>query len=409
MGVGIFLTPATLVRTLGSIERVLALWGVMGAFSICGALCYAELSTRFPQAGGMYVYLKAGFGARCAFVYGWMTLLVVDPGVTAALAIGGAQYLLASTNLPATSLTPVAIGLIVALGLLTLAGLRISAQLLQWTAFAKLAGIAALLVAAVTSSGGGSRELSSAPLSLEMLAPAIVAGFFAFGGWWDLSRLGEEVRSPRRTLPLALIASVTIVTIAYAAISLALLLTAPAGVSTLSDAELVNRAGIATFGESATQVLAAIVLIAVGGSLAAVLLGAPRLFLAMTRDRLLPQRLLGQNESRGTMTGATVIQVTLACLLVALGTFNQILGYFVPGAVFFLGLSVCTSLKLPRPKPDTDAFRIPWHPLPVLVFLALIVAMLGLFAVGQPRETLIGGLVILLGLPVSFLVSRPTT
>ena len=91
VGVGIFLTPATMMRTLGSPWAALAMWGVMGTLSAAGALCYAELSTRFPKAGGSYVYLREAFGPRCAFVYGWMALLVMDPGLTAALGIGFAQ------------------------------------------------------------------------------------------------------------------------------------------------------------------------------------------------------------------------------------------------------------------------------------------------------------------------------
>ena len=96
MASGIFLTPATMMRTLGSPWAALAMWAVMGTLSAAGALCYAELSTRFPKAGGSYVYLREAFGPASAFVYGWMALLVMDPGLTAALGIGFAQYLLAT-------------------------------------------------------------------------------------------------------------------------------------------------------------------------------------------------------------------------------------------------------------------------------------------------------------------------
>ena len=80
IGVGIFLTPATMMRTLGTVNAALGVWVVMGILSAAGALCYAELTTRFPAAGGAYVYLREAFGPRSAFVYGWMALLVMDPG-----------------------------------------------------------------------------------------------------------------------------------------------------------------------------------------------------------------------------------------------------------------------------------------------------------------------------------------
>src|SRR5262245_40912505 len=125
VGVGIFLTPATMMRTLGSPWAALAMWAVMGTLSAAGALCFAELSTRFPRAGGSSVYLREAFGSRCAFIYGWMALLVVDPGLTAALGIGFAQYFLATVG-ASTTLTPlVAVFAIVAFGLMTLAGMGI--------------------------------------------------------------------------------------------------------------------------------------------------------------------------------------------------------------------------------------------------------------------------------------------
>src|SRR5688572_32207843 len=98
VGVGIFLTPATMMRSLGSPWAALAMWGVMGTLSACGALCYAELSTRFPKAGGSYVYLREAYGPRTAFLYGWVALLVIDPGLTAAFAIGFSNYALATVG-----------------------------------------------------------------------------------------------------------------------------------------------------------------------------------------------------------------------------------------------------------------------------------------------------------------------
>jgi hypothetical protein len=103
--------------------------------------------------------------------------------------------------------------------------------------------------------------------------------------------------------------------------------------------------------------------------------------------------------------------MSLACALVLLGTFDEILGYFVPGAVFFLGLSAAAILVLPRPPADDPVFRAPWHPLPIAVFLVLIVGMLALFVAGQPAQTLLGAVVVALGVPVSWLVMprRPVT
>jgi len=410
IGVGIFLAPATMVRTLGEPVRVLAVWGVMGALSAAGALCYAELATRFPRAGGTYVFLREAFGPRCAFVYGWMMLLVVDPGVTAALGIGLAQYLLATLGAPPTHVTAVAVPCILAFGLLSLVGLGASARLLRWTAAAKLAIVAILVLAGIGAAHGRPPgDAAAAPVGPGALASATIAAFFAFGGWWDLGKMGEEVDDPRRTMPRALVGGVLLVMTLYALVSLAFLLVAP-GRTHESDDAFVAVVGALLFGSATGRLLAAMVVVAVAGSLAAVLLGAPRVYVAMSRDGLFPARFGRIDPRRGSTPGATLIQVTLACVLVLLGTFDQILGYFVPAMVFFLGLSASAVLVLPRPSNEDAVFRAPLHPLPLVVFLALIVVLLLLFATGRPYQTLLAALVVGLGIPAArILVPTPRT
>ena len=92
IAVGIFLTPAGMAKSLGSPFWLLIVWLLMGGMALCGALCYGELAARFPEAGGGYVYLREAYGRPIAFLYGWMALLVMDPGLTAALAVGLASY-----------------------------------------------------------------------------------------------------------------------------------------------------------------------------------------------------------------------------------------------------------------------------------------------------------------------------
>jgi basic amino acid/polyamine antiporter, APA family len=405
VGVGIFLTPATMMRTLGSPWTALAMWVTMGTLSAAGALCYAELSTRFPKAGGSYVYLREAYGPRSAFVYGWMALLVMDPGLTAALGIGFSQYLLATVGASPELMPPVAIVAIIAFGLLTLLGIGTSARAIQWTAIAKVSIVVILVGAALVRLGEGgvaSQAVQSMPLTSGALASSLIAAFFAFGGWWDLGRMGEEVESPRKTMPRALVGGLALVTAMYALVSVAYMLGTSGPVSGTDEA-FVLRVGASLFGRTAGYLLSGMVVVAVAGSLAAVLLGSPRVYVAMARDGVFPERLARFNVFRGTVPASTIVQVSLACGLVLLGTFNDILGYFVPCAVFFLGLSATAVLILPRPE-SGDIFRAPLHPLPIALFLAMVVSVLALFFAGQPRQTLLGALVVALGIPASWAV-----
>jgi APA family basic amino acid/polyamine antiporter len=210
MGVGVFLTPAGMARTVGSTEWVFAVWAVMGLLSLAGALCYAELGSRFPEAGGGYVFLREAYGERCAFVYGWMALLVMDPGLTAALGVGLARYLLAVVGGAEALVPAVAIAAILALAGGSILGLKSSARLLRWTAAVKLAAIAVLVVAALAwgdrgggvVTGGVMRGGALPPFTV--LAGALMGAFFALGGWWGIRDLwGPDVAPAPPLAPAA--------------------------------------------------------------------------------------------------------------------------------------------------------------------------------------------------------------
>ena len=408
MGVGIFLTPAGMVRTLGSPAWVLGVWATIGVLSAAGALVYAELGTRFPEAGGGFVFVREAFGARTAFVYGWMSLLVMDPGLTAALAVGLGQYVLALLGAPASYVPLVAIGSIVVMSLVSILGVENSARVLRWTAAAKL-GVVVVLVAAVlirfeAHTPAVSAGASATP-SFEVLGGALMGAFFAFGGWWDLGKMSEEIIAPRRTLPVALVGGIVVVTLVYAGLSVAFMRVLRGAVPATDEAFVVAL-GSALFGGAAGRFLAAAVVVAVAGSLAAVLLGAPRVYLAMARAGLFPSALVRFHPRRQSAPLATLVQVVLACILVTLGTFDQILGYFVPAAVVFLGLSAAAILVVPRPRDVVSVFRAPAHPLPIIVFLLLVALIVFLFAVARPVQTLTSAVVIGLGIPAGWIVLR---
>src|SRR6266478_897889 len=124
IAIGIFLTPAGMARSLGSPFWLLIVWLIMGVMALSGALCYGELAARAPQAGGGYVYLRHAYGPGVAFLYGWKCLLVMDPGITAALAVGLAGYVGYALGVAGVSLKIIAIGAILTLAAVNVIGLR---------------------------------------------------------------------------------------------------------------------------------------------------------------------------------------------------------------------------------------------------------------------------------------------
>ena len=138
IAVGIFLTPAGMAKALGSPMWLLIVWLAMGGMALCGALCYGELAARYPEAGGGYVYLREAYGPAVAFMYGWMAFLVMDPGLTAALAVGLASYAGYGLNLSPWGLKALAIATIILVALINIRGVRLGAWFVRSLMFLKL-------------------------------------------------------------------------------------------------------------------------------------------------------------------------------------------------------------------------------------------------------------------------------
>jgi len=411
IGVGIFLTPAGMARDLGSPFWVLMVWLAVGAAVLCGSLCYGELAARFPEAGGGYVYLREAWGPGVAFLYGWKSLFVMDPGLTAALAAGLGQYAAAIVPIGGAGQKGVAIAVILALAGLSTLGVRVAGNVVRGLAVVKLVLLGAIIVLGFASAHGAWSNFlpfvaprpGSGPL-LAGLAGGILGAFFAFGGFWDVAKIGGEIRDPTRTLPRALAIGIGVATLAYILTSGAFIRLVPIA-SAASGPAFAAQAGLTLFGAQGARIFALVVLIAVAGSLAAVILCAPRVSYAMARDGLLPASLGRLHPRFGTPVRAIALQAILACAVVALATFDAILGYFVFVTVAFVALTVAGIYRLPRPAAGT--FRVPGYPWTPVGFLLLLVALLALLAAGRPREGALGVCVVALGYPVYRLVLAP--
>ena len=201
IGVGIFLTPAGMAKTLGSPFWLLAVWLTMGASAIGGALCFGALAARYPRAGGSYVYLKEAYGPRAAFLYGWLSLLVTDPGITAMLAVGLAVYVGYLVPLSPWGLKGVAVGAIVALAAVNMVGASLGSGILRALAALKL-GLLGFIVVWGFSMGHGdwsnltpfwTQRPGSDPL-LTALAGALIAAVLLVRGL--VGRQQDRGRNP---------------------------------------------------------------------------------------------------------------------------------------------------------------------------------------------------------------------
>src|SRR6266508_659596 len=367
VAIGIFLTPATMARTVGSPLWLLVVWLVMGAMALSGALCYGALAARFPEAGGGYVYLRETYGPLVAFLYGWKCLLVMDPGITAALAVGLAGYVSYAFGVSGAVLKAVAVGAILILAALSVVGIRFGARVMQWLTALKLAALGLIAILALALGAGNwshfvpfvAQRAGSDPLP-GALAPALVGAFFAFGGWWEIAKLAGEARDPGRTVPRALACGVAIITAIYILTSAVFLYLVPLDRVT-SGETFAAQAGEALFGAAGGKVFALIVIVAVLGSLLGLLMALPRVYYAMAQDGVFFKSVGVVHPQFGTPARAIAIQAAIASLYVGLGTFNKIIAYFVFVTVLFVGLTVAGLFRIRRRSP-ASAYRTWGYP-----------------------------------------------
>src|SRR6266540_3144798 len=339
----------------------------------------------------------------------------MDPGITAALAVWLAGYVGYAFGISGVVLKAVAVGAILLLAALSLIGIQFGARVMQWLTVIKLGALAMITILALALGAGGwshfvpfvAQRAGSDPLP-GALAPALVSAFFAFGGWWEIAKLAGEARDPGRTVPRALAFGVAIITAIYILTSAVFLYLVPLDRVT-SGETFAAQAGEALFGAAGGKVFALIVIVAVLGSLLGLLMALPRVYYAMARDGVF-FRSIGVVDPRfGTPARAIAIQAAIASLYVALGSFNQIIAYFVFVTVLFVGLTVAGLVRIRRDS-STSPYRTWGYPFTPALFLVLVVLLLVLLAGHNPVQAALGVGIVAIGAPVYvFLFRRPLT
>jgi len=411
IAVGIFLVPAGMARSVGSPAWLLAIWVIMGVMTLCGAFCYSELASRFPEAGGTYVYLREAYGDLFAFLFGWIVLLVLDPGLTAIFAIGLTSYLDRIIAIPTPYQPFVAAFVVVAVAALNIVGARLGSEIIKVLTVTKVAFLLFIVVFGFLSDKGNSANLApffvTPPDVVGAMAGGLVGAFFSFAGWWELTRIAGEIRDPERNLPRALILGVLILTVIYISVSGVFLYLVPtAGIT--SDETFAAQVGEVLFGTAGAAVFSAVVIASVLGSLVAYMMVSPRLYYAMARDGLFFRSVAAVHPKFETPYVAIVIQAILALVLIFSGSFQEILSLFFFVVVVFIAATVA-SIFVFRRRPDHGGFKAPGYPLSPLIFLVITAVVLFFIAYEHPERSFIGVGLVILGVPVYYLFRRRRT
>lgn len=407
IAVGIFLTPAGMAKSVGSPFWLFMIWAVIGAMTLSGALCYGELAARFPQAGGSYVYLREAWGRAAAFLYGWMVLLVLDPGLTAVFGVGLASYAGYLFEISPVGKQILAIAVVVAVGLINIFGAQTGANFLKVLTVLKIGTL--LFIIFYGFLGGFGDWNNFAPFfaiptdAFGALAGGVVGAFFAFAGWWEVTRIAGEVENAERNVPRALVIGVVAITLIYILTSAIFFYLVPVSQVT-SDETFAAQAGEALFGRIGGVIFAAIVIISVLGTLVAYLMASPRVYYAMARDGLFFKSFGEPHPRFDTPHRAISVQIGLASLLILSGTFEQIVSYFFFVVVLFIALTVAGLFKIH--KTEFSGYKTALYPFPPIFFLAITAIVLLLIALRNPFQSFLGVAVVSLGIPVYYLIFK---
>jgi basic amino acid/polyamine antiporter, APA family len=389
-----------MAKSLGTPVLLAAVWCGMGLITLCGALCYSELAVRFPLAGGEYVYLREGYGSRVAFLYGWMSAAVLDPGLAAALAVGAAPYVLSLCGVSARHAFVIPALILIALAVLNSVGTRLSRSMMASANLLKI-GVLLCLVGWACFSGHASlanlmplseRRLGSEPI-FGAIAGATVSAFFSFGGWWEAGKIAGEVRNPQRNLPLAFTGGALLVTAVYLLLSFAFLAVVPLQ-RIASNTAFVAQFGHALFGNLGEKILSGCVLLSVLGGLMALTMAVPRVYYAMAKDGAFFSACGRLHPRFGTPANAIMLQTGLALLVLCLGAFDRILSFIIFSAVCFLALSAASLFRL------QERVRAWWFPAAPLLFLLGCAAINLMILLHDPVPAVLGLAIVLCGDPI---------
>lgn len=429
VGAGIFINPYVVAELVHTPALILGAWVAGGAIALLGAFIYAELAARMPKVGGQYAYIREAFHPLLGFLYGWVSLLVINAGGMAAVAVTFAKYLrpvshgVIPDKLGAVSVV-VILTVINCLGVRAGSGVQSLFMVLRILAIAMIAACGAWLIFWNPQAGAHPAwlPLLDRPVSFDLLSmfgAAMIPVLFAYGGFQTANYIAAEIREPRRNLPRALLLGVAGVIALYVAANFIYVeALSPAGLAATSTpaSEVMRR----SFGALGGMLIAIAIAVSTLGFLSQGMLTAPRVAFAMAEDGLLFRIFARLDPRSRAPVAAIALQGAVTSAAVLLGSYEQILSYVVVMDWLFFGLSASClfvfRLREARgasgaPGSEADergpgGYRVPGHPWTTGLFVAIAALMVLNTIYKYPRNAGAALCILFAGVPVYFLIRR---
>ncbi|MBV9611299.1 MAG: amino acid permease [Acidobacteriaceae bacterium] len=430
IGSGVFLVPSTMIRHVGSVEKLFVVWIVAGLLSLFGALTYAELAAALPEAGGEYVYLSAAYGPFWGYLYGWTQFWVGKSGSIATLAAGFYTYVTAFAPIlgtplivvplhigPAGSLLEIrygqllAIAIILILAAVNYVGVRSGGNLQLFTTSVKMLLIAGIVVVALFSGKGDFSNFKmhiASPGGMAGFFAAMVSALWAYDGWNNVSMVSSEVKNPPRNLPRALILGTAAVMVTYLLVNVAYFYVLnPAQVA--QSNRVAADAMAALYGKPAAAAVTFAVLISIFAALNGSILSGARVPYAMARDGLFFQSAAVVHPIYRTPGNAMILLCVWSCVVVLSGWYDDLYNFVIFGSWILYLLTAISVFVLRRKFPALPRpYRVIGYPVVPVLFCAVALFLLGSTIQTRPRESFMGLGLMALGVPFYLYWKRKT-
>lgn len=426
IGSGIFKKTSAMCEALPSPILVLCVWFFAGIITFLGGLCAAEISSAFPESGGLYAHLRRILGRFVGFLYGWSVIAVIQTGSIASIAYVFAQYLsyifpLGDVNVDVEgwvflgtidiepfrdlSIKLVAVLAILCLTIINIVGVVFGALVQDIVTLLKVIIVVFIVVIAGFGDGNMNNILGSnifPPDSFPVFSGFILAlsgAFWAYDGWINVTYIGAEMKNPKRDTTYALGLGLFVVTILYMLVNIAYFYLLP--LSEIRESEMVAADALSKVMPFGAVAASAFVALSCLGTTNGTILSSARVIFAMGRDNVLP-RIFGAIHPRFTTPHlALILQGVWASVLIFSGTFDQITDMLIFVSWGFYGLLALAVIiaRIRFPKIERP-FRVPLYPIIPVIFIIFCMIYLVVSVVENQRNALLGTFLVMTGLPI---------
>lgn len=403
VGSGIFyLGSYVLIRTGMSLGLALLCWIIGGIVSLLGGICYAELGASDPRAGGTTVYLSKAYSPMVGFLSGFNSWVIGGPGSIAALAIALPSALTAIIPMSSWTVKIIAIILIIILTIVNYFGVKFGSKVQNISMIAKLVPIGIIMILGLIF-GKVSPDLSLVPKTgavsfgsiISMIAFAVVATLWAYEGWTNLNTVAEEVKNPKRNLPLAIVISIVSITLLYTLFNYSIYRVIPfAEIESLianNEFYLGTYAAEKLMGSAGSILVIVGMVIAMFGSLNGCILAFPRMYYAMAEEGHFFKSFKKLHPVYKVPYAALIVQGLISIGLVLLRDLNQLTSLVVFSGMLFNVLSVYAVMIYRKKFPDIERpYKVIGYPVTVILTTLIFVGLMINTFIEDPLTSIIG-------------------